>query len=160
MNPDVLKETEAPLGLSIGQVDNRQTIADRMEALAIELRTITDDAVQTVPSQATLLGLAGKIYQARRRVDVIFGIQGFAVSPAWDMVLDLYKAKLHDRSISVTSACIGAACPATTGLRWLHVLEDRHLVARKPDIHDKRRTVVELTEAGQIRVEKALAEHL
>ncbi|MBA4046334.1 MAG: hypothetical protein C0471_18245 [Erythrobacter sp.] len=107
-----------------------------MEALAIELRTLTDEHIQSVPSEETFLGLAAKIYQARRRVDKIFGVQGFAVSPAWDMMLDLYQAKVKGRPISVTSACIGGACPATTGLRWLQVLESRQLIVRKPDLSD------------------------
>jgi hypothetical protein len=85
---------------------------------------------------------------------------GFAVSPAWDMMLDLYQAKVKGRPISVTSACIGGACPATTGLRWLQVLESHHLVVRKPDAADKRRFVVELTEGGRARMERALSEHL
>lgn len=93
---------------SVGQQENRETIADRMEALAIELRSMSDKEMQIVPSQATLLALAGKIYSARRKVDEIFGMVGFSVSPAWDIMLDLYKAKIAGRAISVTSASIGA----------------------------------------------------
>ncbi len=145
---------------SIGQIDNHQALADRMEALAIELRTMSDGEAQAVPSQGTLTNLAAKIYKARRSVDGVFGMQGFAVSPGWDILLDLYQAKIRGRQISVTSACIGGACPATTGLRWLQVLENRSLVLRKPDCADKRRIVVELTDGGQVLVEKALLEHL
>jgi len=131
-----------------------------MEAIAIELRTIADSETQTVPSQCTFLNLAAKVYQARRKVDQVFGMPGFAVSPGWDMMLDLYQAKFINRQISVTSACIGGACPATTGLRWLQVLESRHLVVRQQDRNDKRRQVVEITDGGRILVEKALEVHL
>lgn len=160
MNHDFMVDAASSLNPSIGQIDNRQALADRMEALAIELRTITDTEGQAVPTQGTLMNLAAKIYGARRAVDRIFGMPGFAVSPGWDMVLDLYQAKVRGRQISVTSACIGGACPATTGLRWLQVLESRCLVLRKPDCADRRRTVVELTDGGQVLVEKALSEHL
>lgn len=160
MSADHVKEAPSAASLSIGQVDSQQAIADRMEALAIELRTLADDQLQSVPSEESLLNLAAKIYQARRKVDKIFGMIGFAVSPAWDMMLDLYQAKVKGRPISVTSACIGGACPATTGLRWLQVLESHHLVIRKPDTADKRRFVVELTEGGRARMERALSEHL
>lgn len=145
---------------SIGPQENHQAIADRMEALAIELRTIADSSVETVPSQATLLALAAKIYSSRRKVDEIFSLQGFAVSPAWDIVVDLYQAKIQGRQISITSACIGGACPPTTGLRWLQALENMDLVVRKPDPEDKRRHVVELSDAGRIKTEMALAAHL
>jgi predicted transcriptional regulator len=131
-----------------------------MEALAIELRTLSDAEMQAVPSEATLVALASKIYSARRKVDEVFGMPGFAVSPAWDIVLDLFKAKSEGKTISVTSACIGAACPPTTALRWLQALESMNLIERKPDHQDGRRTVVELTEGGSVKVAKAVGNHL
>lgn len=145
---------------SVGQHENRQAIADRMEALAIELRTLSDCDMETVPSEQTLVALAAKIYAARRKIDQIFGMNGFAVSPAWDMMLDLYVARSNGKAISVTSACIGGACPPTTGLRWLQALENMRLIIRRPDAEDKRRFVVELTEGGQMKVENALVSHL
>lgn len=145
---------------SVGQIENRQSIADRMEALAIELRTMSDHEIASVPTEQTLVTLAAKIYSARREVDEIFGMQGFAVSPAWDIMLDLYDAKVRGKSISVTSACIGGACPATTGLRWLQALENMQLILRSPDSADKRRFVVELTDGGRLKVEEALVRHL
>lgn len=138
----------------------QQRLADRLEDLAIELRSITDRNVQAIPSTATFAGLAKRIYGARRLVDEVFGMEGFAVSPAWDMMLDLYQARIQGKSISVTSACIGGACPATTGLRWLQVLENLKLVAREADPKDGRRQVVELTDGGMVKVEIALAPYL
>ena len=145
---------------SVGQRENRQAIADRMEALAIELRSLSDNEMQTVPTEGTLFALAGKIYSARRKVDELFDMAGFSVSPAWDILLDLYQAKIIGKQISVTSACIGAACPPTTGLRWLQALEVMQLIERKHDTEDRRRVVVELTEGGKVKVIKALALHL
>lgn len=145
---------------SVGQHENRQAIADRIEALAIELRSISDEGMNIIPTEGTLLALASKIYGSRREVDKIFGMAGFSVSPAWDIVLDLYKARAFGKEISVSSACIGAACPATTALRWLHVLEDMNLIARRADLEDKRRYVVSLTERGRILAAEAVAVHL
>ena len=145
---------------SVGEIDHRQEIADRMEALAIELRTMSDRELKTIPSEQTLVSLADKIYSARRRVNQIFSMTGFAVSPGWDMMLDLYGEKIAGRAISVTSACIGGACPPTTGLCWFHALEQMHLIERKQDTEDKRRIVVMLTELGQLKVEQALTCHL
>lgn len=145
---------------SVGQQENRETIADRMEALAIELRSMSDKEMQIVPSQATLLALAGKIYSARRKVDEIFGMVGFSVSPAWDIMLDLYKAKIAGRAISVTSASIGAACPSTTALRWLQALENMGLLQRTEDSRDRRRVEVTLTDAATVKILRALEAHL
>jgi hypothetical protein len=142
---------------SIGQQDRRQTIADRMEALAIELRSFSDEEFSVIPTQATLAALAARIYSARRKVDEIFGMTGFAVSPAWDMMLDLYQAKTTGKKISVSSACIGGGCPTTTGLRWLQVMEGMMLIERNADPEDKRRTVVQMTDGAKVKVERALA---
>jgi hypothetical protein len=116
--------------------------------------------MQTVPTEGTLFALARKIYSARRKVDEIFGVPGFSVSPAWDILLDLYRAKNMGKEISVTSACIGAACPPTTALRWLQALESLQLVKRQQDHEDKRRSMVELTEGGKVKVVNALVLHL
>jgi hypothetical protein len=145
---------------SLGQKEYRQTIADRMEALAIEIRSISDDEMSVVPTEGMLLSVADKIYSARRKVDDIFGMQGFAVSPAWDILLDLYKARVQNKDISVTSACIGAACPSTTGLRWLHALEGMQLIERCQDPDDKRRFVVALTDIAKLKIEDAISAHL
>lgn len=139
---------------------NRQKLADRLEDLAIELRSFAEQSADTIPSTPTLMGLARKIYISRRAVDEVFNMEGFAVSPAWDIMLDLYQAHLQGKRISVTSACIGGACPPTTGLRWLQALESSNLVAREPDPQDKRRQVVALTDGAVIKVEKALRKFL
>ena len=144
----------------LSQIEHERLIVDRIEALAIELRTITDREVETVATEHTFSVLAEKIYIARRNVDAVFGMSGFVVSPGWDMMLDLYKAKIKRKSISVTSACIGGACPPTTGLRWLQALEEMQLITRTPDPEDKRRSVVDLTNTGKLKVERALANYL
>ena len=142
------------------QIEHERSIVDRIEALAIELRTITDREVEPVPSEQTFTALAEKIYVARRNVDAVFGMSGFAVSPGWDMMLDLYRAQIKGKSVSVTSACIGGACPPTTGLRWLQALEEMQLIDRTPDPQDKRRSVIGLTSTGKLKVERALANYL
>jgi hypothetical protein len=65
--------------------------------------------------------------------------------PAWDILLDLLRAELAYERISVSSACIAAAVPPTTGLRWLKALEQHGLVLRQCDLHDARRTFVVLS---------------
>jgi hypothetical protein len=145
---------------SIISLTGRQAIADQLEAMAIELRSLTDDQMQAVPTEGTLLGLAKSLYGARRRIDEIFGMAGFSVSPAWDIMLDLYQACTHGKQISVSSACIGAACPPTTGLRWLHALETMQLIERRLDADDKRRTNVLITEKGRLHTAQALQMHM
>lgn len=68
--------------------------------------------------------------------------------PAWDIMLDLYRAHLTDQRISVSSACIAAHVPPTTALRWLVTLEERELITRSADPRDRRRVYVSLSPAA------------
>jgi DNA-binding MarR family transcriptional regulator len=85
------------------------------------------------------------LIQARRTRARYLTPELFA-DPAWDILLDLLRAEIAHERISVSSACIAAAVPATTGLRWLRALEQRGLVERQRDLHDARRTFVVLSE--------------
>ncbi|MEQ1517877.1 MAG: MarR family transcriptional regulator [Hyphomicrobiaceae bacterium] len=68
--------------------------------------------------------------------------------PAWDMLLDLFIARIRNKNISVTSACIASYVPNTTALRWLNLLEQMNLVRREQHETDCRVTWVKLTDGG------------
>jgi DNA-binding MarR family transcriptional regulator len=65
--------------------------------------------------------------------------------PAWDILLDLLRAEIAHERISVSSACLAAGVPPTTGLRWLKTLEEHGLVLREGDPRDARRIFVVLS---------------
>lgn len=88
-----------------------------------------------------------KILEARRLRTKFFDANLFA-DPAWDILLDLYRAHLAQQRISVTSVCFGAGVPVSTALRWLNALEERGLARRSQDPLDGRRFFVELTHSG------------
>lgn len=134
-------------------------IVDRMSALAHELRRLSDEGMRPFDSRLTMIDLASKLYAARRQTDKIFEMQGFSASPAWDIMLDLFMARETGRTISVTSAAIGAACPMTTALRWLQLLEQMGLLERRQDENDRRRAMISLTENGWNKMMKALQCH-
>lgn len=81
----------------------------------------------------------------RRTRDRFFQSDLFA-DPAWDILLDLYASHYEGRSISVSSACIAAAVPATTALRWLKTLSDNGQIIRDRDNQDGRRIFVAISE--------------
>lgn len=74
--------------------------------------------------------------------------------PAWDMLLDLYDAHLQKRVTSVSSLCIAAQVPATTGLRYIAAMEKEALVTRRRDAIDQRRVLIEATPIAIEGVEK------
>lgn len=82
--------------------------------------------------------------RARRLRDQFFAPDLFA-DPAWDMLLDLFAARLEGGHVSVSSLCIASAVPPTTALRWITTLSDAGLVARQDDPADKRRAFIVLT---------------
>jgi DNA-binding transcriptional ArsR family regulator len=95
-----------------------------------------------------VLSKAVETYRFRRRRKNFLPPDLFA-EPAWDMLLDLFAARLQNRRISVTSACYASDVPSTTALRWLGVLQDAGLVERVENSLDSRSTFVKLSDLGR-----------
>lgn len=96
------------------------------------------------------LYMARQIYRARRDRDRFF--PDLMADPAWDLLLDLFIAGEEDRSVSVSSACIAAAVPPTTALRWINVLEKQGLIARKDDPQDGRKAYLSLSLSARANI--------
>lgn len=67
--------------------------------------------------------------------------------PAWDILLDLSRAKLENQQVSVSSVCIAASVPMSTALRWVRQMTDAGLLRRWTDPKDRRRDLIALTDA-------------
>jgi predicted transcriptional regulator len=81
--------------------------------------------------------------------------QGLFADPAWDMLLDLAAAQAEYRQVSITSLCLASGVPNTTALRYVDMLIESNLCAKRADTKDRRRTWIELTERGS----KAVADY-
>ncbi len=139
-----------------GAQPDSERLAEKLQALAIELKNIQISKARSGWVNAGLAEIAKSLYSSRRCVDTVFDHEGFATSPGWDVMLDLYQAHEAGKRISVSSACIGAACPPTTALRWIQALESMDLIMRVSDPTDKRRSFVQLTPKGRAATERAL----
>lgn len=84
------------------------------------------------------------VIRARRLRDQHFTPELFA-DPAWDMLLDLYAARLERSRVSVSSLCIAASVPPTTALRWIGTMHDAGLFEREADPGDRRRAHITLS---------------
>jgi hypothetical protein len=135
--------------------DELLAIAERLRDAAIgaTLRAEGDTLRAPFPARSHL-ALARKAYNLRRKRAALFGNPDLFGEPAWDILLDLFIAHGEGKPVSVSSACIGSASPATTGLRWLGVLADEGLVVRENDPEDNRRVMVRLTRAGLAAMER------
>ena len=107
-----------------------------------------DDAVGDLSNSSKHYDCAEKIYNLRRKRDRTFK-QGLFSDPAWDILLDLYISERHKKEIYVTSACLAAGVPASTGLRWITVLIQNGYVERREDQADARRSLLSLTPLGR-----------
>lgn len=94
-----------------------------------------------------------KILRLRRKRERLFDMNLFADAP-WDMLLELYLSHLTARQISVSSLCFASGVPCTTALRWIQKLASDGLITKVADPRDGRRTFIELTTDGRVRMEQ------
>jgi hypothetical protein len=91
-----------------------------------------------------LLRNAKLLVQERTRRQRYFEKSSFG-EPLWDILLDLFVARLTGVSISISSACIASGVPSTTALRHLSQLAIGKMVIRIADPADGRRVYLELS---------------
>lgn len=96
---------------------------------------------------------ARRLIRQRRLREQFFPADLFA-DPAWDMLLDLYAARLERQAVSVSSLCIAAAVPATTALRWIKTLTDSGMFVREADALDGRRIFIAMSDKAFSAVER------
>lgn len=77
-------------------------------------------------------------------------------SPVWRLLIEMYIAKYQGRGVSITDAALLVNIPLTTTLRYLKILEDKGILQRDSDRHDKRRAWLRLREKGILIVERSL----
>lgn len=71
---------------------------------------------------------------ARRARDDLLGRDLFS-DPAWDMLLELYAAKLAGRTMTLKQLALAVETPPSTAARWLSALDEHGLttLAGRPD---------------------------
>ena len=135
-------EDRHALSGSTNPVDFQQQIARLLSALenkAADQTGVTDLTDQEIG--ATLRSIIG----SRGLRNRFFPSQIFA-DPAWDILLDLTRAKLDGQQVSVSSVCIAASVPMSTALRWVKQMTDAGLLKRWTDPKDRRRDLITLTD--------------
>lgn len=83
----------------------------------------------------------------RKCIGKYLDIATFA-NPAWDMLLDLYRAALSRQKISISSLALASNVPPTTARRCIRTLIKAQLITRQPDPTDGRRIYLTITASG------------
>ena len=128
-------------------------IARTLASLSVEGAATAETARAGDPAE--MLAAVRGILRVRRLREQYFDRALFA-DPAWDMLLDLFAARLEGRRVAVSSLCIAAAVPPTTALRWIATMTAEGLLLREPDPEDGRRVFIALAD----RAAAAMAAYL
>jgi len=126
--------------------DTARRLALRMQAVFQLGETRRPDV--TPSSDREALTLLSRVRDTRQSV---FG-EALMPEPAWEMLAELMRATLDEAHLSVTALCLSSQSPTTTALRKIEELELAGLVRREPDAKDRRRSYVELTPNGILRM--------
>lgn len=151
---------------SDGKALRLRTIAEELASIASALIPEMPDILEpttgegdlgdytrlSTPERTQLVELARRFYRSRRLRPQVFSDDALFGEPAWDILLDLFIAESEHKRLSVTAACIGAAVPTSTALRWLVILESRGFVRRENDPTDARRVFLHLTGEGYAKM--------
>jgi hypothetical protein len=142
-----LRETAAKLLRLASELEADFLQLEPADASNHKFRGTQSRKVWTYLDREMILAKVLDAYKARRRRKSFFPADVFG-EPGWDLLLDLFAARLQNRRISVSSACIAADVPLTTALRWLGLLEQFGLVERTDSDSDQRVTWVRLTDSA------------
>lgn len=153
-----LPNSPSPAVQSAFQKAAGDSIAERIEAIALEVRGISGSDAGIFASSETLSTLAYTLQQTRRKIDEIFELEGFAVSAACDVMLELFQARVRGAPVPLSALCQAMSCSSSVTRRWVDALESMQLVEKLGD--DTETQKVGLTEKGYLRTAKVLQLHL
>lgn len=179
---DLEKAMQRIKGLQEGPAA-REALLDKMSSLSVELQRLShligfsNLSGQDLPGAASpamesetqpsdppqgaeydKAELAGFIRELLRKETKRRSIGGGLLfgDPAWEMLLDLLLARLEDRRVSVSSACIASGAPMSTALRLVRRLDAEGVLIKIPDEKDRRRHFLVINPD----VEQPLLDHL
>jgi len=140
----------------LAEIIDREQLYQLSSSLRRLADLMTPTAAPLVEQARASASFVRAVIRARRMRDEYLD-DGLFADPAWDILLDLFAARLERRPVSVSSLCVAAAVPATTALRWIDVLELKGHVTKMADPKDRRRVYVEISDNTATKLDALLA---
>ncbi|MCT2398083.1 MarR family winged helix-turn-helix transcriptional regulator [Novosphingobium mangrovi (ex Huang et al. 2023)] len=122
--------------------------------LNIDLRTRNSTACNDTTDGGT--NIAEILFKIRRKRDEVLG-SGIFHDPAWDILLSLYCAEADQKPIHISSACLAAGVPASTGARWAAILIQNGHVEQHNDPADAGQSLLSLTPSARKALDSLFA---
>ncbi|MBB5279782.1 winged helix DNA-binding protein [Pacificimonas flava] len=147
-------------GLDVGP-EGLASLREDAERVARALARLAEADVATRPARtgprppSQSARLLRDLIRKRRLRSEFFPDELFA-DPGWDILLDLAAARHERKQVSVSSLCIAASVPTTTGLRWIKALTRMGLIVRNADPTDGRRSFIAISEPTAAVMERYL----
>lgn len=104
-----------------------------------------EDAVSGTDRYEEEAALARFLLRQRRRREIVLGARHFS-DPVWDMMLDLFAARVGGEEVATSSLIIAANVPQSTALRRIRQLVRNGDLVATSDPHDGRRTFVRMSD--------------
>lgn len=121
-----------------------------------ELQQALAMAEQAPRGAEPLLAFAALVLAWRCKIDAIFEFDGFAATPAWDIMLGLYQAQATGGSLTMKDVANLSSCAPSTVSRWVSALEDMQLLQRLNPANASSDPIISLAGDGRRKTEMAL----
>lgn len=130
-------------------------LAQRLEAVALEVRAVGTTNAGIFASGETLGMLAVVLQGTLRKIDEVFEFEGFVFTPACSLLLELFQARTRGGAIAHDALCHSVSCPPSVAERWIDALASMQLL-EKFGGKDDSEIKVALTERGYLKTVAAL----
>ena len=137
------------------QLAASDVLAQRLEAIALEIRAAGTQKAGMFTGVETLGLFAAVLQGTLRKIDEIFEYDGFVFTPGCTLLLELFQARTRGVVLTHKSLCQSVNCSTSVSGRWINALVSMHLLESFGEESEDEKRVC-LTERGYIKVMAAL----
>jgi DNA-binding MarR family transcriptional regulator len=126
----------------VDQISDIQKNIDRISGqIGLEIQhKLSDDELND-----HLISMLGKYFE-NKRLRYIIVSQDLFSDPYWDILVELFNARLRGKNLTVSAVATAGNMPPTTGLRYLDSLLSMEYIYRERDEWDGRKVFIRLSD--------------